>query len=491
MLRWLNWIGAALCGTGLVLSALPVGGAADELPAGHKRHTVRGTAFRLNHFHVEQGREDSAKEYYKTILSPHLGFSSADQIESTKITDLLIYFGYSNVQPKDLHRLSSSDLMAKGASGDILATRFFAPKITDVHDQPVAVPEFGFGWRKLVRFRPTADSPAAAKGMLALYFLQNTVVAKATDDPYDADNAVSLFNQAIVARKKPVGGSFGDSLRSAYFLTYGPLVKVKEVQEGNTVRKVPDKASGDFENDGKLTFSLLATFDENDRNPETNSKAKEYFVPEACEQCHGGRIRGKVNFLDTDHWFDRVLPAYGLAEAKFSLEDFTAIAASPHGILYDGGKDTNTAQFKAAFDVIRGLNEGIKAQNADAGGSQFQLRAVTKWLDLHATDSQRVPPIKRGFGNQLWEENNDHKKIVYYLNRYCYRCHSSIAYNVFDRQAVIARKGTIERKVLEIERPFDWMPQDRIFPGLQHQDGIAQATGDLKEFLDLLNAVPE
>jgi hypothetical protein len=100
-----------------------------------------------------------------------------------------------------------------------------------------------------------------------------------------------------------------------------------------------------------------------------------------------------------------------------------------------------------------------------------------------------VPPYERGFGSTLWDSTSDRqRRLLYYLNRYCYRCHSSIKYNVFDRANVEARSSTIDpdiqTRVQEIADPNTWMPQDRPFPGLT----AGVPTGDLKEFLDLLNS---
>ena len=143
---------------------------------------------------------------------------------------MLVYFGYSNINARDLHGLASDALMALSAQGDILATRFFAPKITDVHDKPVEVPELGFGWRKLVRLKAKIGSAADANGMQAVYILQNMAVPNVADDPFAADKIGSNFNQAIMIRKKLASGRFTDDQRSAYFLTYGRLVKLTQAR---------------------------------------------------------------------------------------------------------------------------------------------------------------------------------------------------------------------------------------------------------------------
>jgi hypothetical protein len=456
---------------------------ADDLPPSHPRLHVKGAGFQLKQFQVVQGTEDAARTYYKTVVASQMNFESATTIESSNIKSLLTYFGYPAITAKDLHQLSSDQLMGLSAAGDILATRFFAPKISDVKEKPVAVPENGgFGWRKLVRLKAKAGSAADSNGMQTLFFLQNIFEATVAGDPFDFNKNVSKFNQAIVIRKTG-SGPYNADKRPAYFLTYGRLVKVD-------AKGIPAPVGGQLQDDGPLIFSLKATFDEDDRDPETNSSPKEYFVPDSCLQCHGGATaRVKLNYLDTDHWIDRVTPDYGLSDPKFGLEDFTALSQSPQGVIYDGGKDTTTPMFKNAFSVIRQLNEEIKAQNADvAGPNNFQLAAVSKWLELHATETGYVPPFKRGFGAApIWDPQSERdKKLIYYLNRYCYRCHSSVRYNVFDRLAVSNRASQIESRVLEINSPDIWMPQDRIFPGLAQNQGVGEATGDLKEFLDLL-----
>jgi hypothetical protein len=98
-----------------------------------------------------------------------------------------------------------------------------------------------------------------------------------------------------------------------------------------------------------------------------------------------------------------------------------------------------------------------------------------------------VPPHQRGFGPQPWDPANERDRILLYdLDRYCYRCHSSIKYHIFERQKVLNRKGDIEARVTELQDAIVWMPQDRMFPGLVQTGGVATPTGDLKQFLDLL-----
>lgn len=458
---------------------------AQDLPPNHQRLTVLGAAFQVNGFQVAIGNEEEARKYYKETVSPQLHFLAPETIENSTIKELLTYFGYTNVSASDLHRLSSDDLMRLADDGDILATRFFAPKITEVTTKPKPIPEhLGFGWRKLVRLKARPSSEAIANGMSMLVFLQNIFEKTVEGNPFNADKNVSKFNQAIVVRKE---GPFTADKQPAYFFAYSTLVKLNA--GGQPIKD----ADGNFENEGKLAFSLKATFDEVARDPETSVRISEYFIPRSCRDCHGGQvaIRAKLNFLDTDHWIDRVTPNYGLTDARFKEEDFTSLAVSPSQVIFDGGKDPATIQ--KAFDVIRRLNEEFRDQNKNiSGGNNFQLKAVERWLDLHRPErfgNNHAPPYERGFGDLLWDPNSESdKKTLYYLNRYCYRCHSSVKYNVFDKKAVVDRLASIRDRVTDVSTPDFWMPQDRMFPGLKiDPSGQPQVTDNLKEFFDLLD----
>ena len=491
--RNLLWRTARTVVCACALLSVAASTAADPLQPNHLRRVVTGSAFVHGHLQVATGNEGEARAYYRDKVAAQMNFMTAATIENSSIKDLLTYFGYPEINARDLHRLPSEQLMALGAGGDILATMFFAPKISRVETPAPASPA-AFGWRKLVRFKARPGSGADSNEMEALYFLQNIFESSPTATP-KADKNVSLFNQAIVTRKKIGAGSYSATRRALYFFAYDPLVKcdngsgVAKDCEGNDV---PLIVGGEFQDSGALGFKLKATFDA--RNPETEAAGKDFFyVPRSCEDCHGKSTpRGKVNFLDTDHWFDRVKPNYGLAAPKFGQEDFTALAQP---ILTDGGTDTTTPQFKSAFDVIRTLNAEIKAQQADLNPDieareNFPLRAVSKWLELHdpslADATRHVPPYERGFGPQPWDQASvGERTLLYYLNRYCYRCHSSVKYNVFERQEVLAKKGDIEDRVTVLDDQKVWMPQDRVFPGLD-QTGGEDPTGDLKEFLDLL-----
>ena len=75
----------------------------------------------------------------------------------------------------------------------------------------------------------------------------------------------------------------------------------------------------------------------------------------------GGRF-GKVSFLDTDHWVDRVVPNYNLGDPKFALEDFTELTKS-RTVSCTTPTVRTTHRTQKAFGVIRLLNDEAKAQN--------------------------------------------------------------------------------------------------------------------------------
>jgi hypothetical protein len=198
---------------------------------------------------------------------------------------------------------------------------------------------------------------------------------------------------------------------------------------------------------------------------------KKYFVYVSCIHCHGRELPGaKLQYLDTDHWLDRVA----------SDDDFAAVGQSKYPVLYDAGKDPNTPQHDAAFEVVRQLNQEILEQNqlADEAAKKaqvpedqiavFQTRAAANWLfTLHKNSSQHVPPEKRGIlgtdGKTVWNPNDKKEvELIRMLNRFCFRCHSSVKYHVFDKKAVVANAGVFRYHLVDAMEWPERMPQDRL-----------------------------
>lgn len=437
----------------------------------------------LVHILVEPGSENEARAYYTAIeaeLNVDLGDFSPGGTDRSTIDTLLRYVGHqrndgTGVKANDLEIADSDVLMdltklkafftstgrppeevVSFNPGDVAVTRWFSPKITDV-----AVPNDlinNFGWRKLVRLKPLAGSEAANKKVAGMYVLFNVFSTRdqlTTGSPFAQR---SLNNQVILTKT-----SDSTLSQSAYFLVFGEIKQ-------------------DVPKSGEIIFALNASFDF--RHPTTAPPGAAYFVPRACAQCHGAELesqKGKLNFLDTDHWFDRVQ----------SNDDFGFITTTTHGVLFDGGKDQSSAKFAEAFAVIRGLNVEIEQQNSavDADREGFALRTVRNWLALHASRVSHVGIVEDANGdgfldrsirgdagfpgeNDRWRKNDRvDESLLPLLNRYCYRCHSSVRYSIYDRSIVRFNSGeTLQRKMQKLltEIPtgpplqsVPFMPQDR------------------------------
>jgi len=371
---------------------------------------------------VRPGNPEDADRYYNTIRTALSGFPIA-RLQDSTITDMFGYFGYNRLSPVDAEQLDPAALMKEGLSpgvkvGDVLVTRFFAPKIINVGAPQVnGVPRFGFGWRKVLRFRALDGSNARRAGLDAFFLLFNF----ASNDPVFPAGKRAGQIQGIL---QPV---YGGTHRDLYFLVYEAL---------------------DAANPQRVRAFLEASFDL--VNAGDNSK---YYVPIACAQCHGSEVANekgaKVNYLDTDHFIDR------------TGDDFKKV--NPASVIVDGAP---------AYDTFRALNTAIVAQNEAVGGKgKFAWLAGMKWLELHAKNSpdanRHVPPLRRGFvanaGDKVWTAGNAvDEQLLPMLNQYCYRCHSSVRYHVFQKQVVFDRKDRLKGYV-----SGDLMPQDRKFDAAQ------------------------
>lgn len=428
---------------------------------------------------VEQGDKPGALAYYteigvklalpKPLIVPDPETPSATTFNAeVTLQTLLDWAGYKELLATDLEKLPSfeindpsvlatrvtnstqfRDYFASNPIGhrDIVATRYFSPKITDVSGLS-APGELKYGFRKVIRLKVRPDSLAAsppanidAIWVLFNYFVKTSALGT---QPLELGSSVNI---QLIAVRKP-------SITTGY-----PLYWLVFDEARNGVHP--------------LIGHLNATFDARDPELVKSSPSpspnpiKPYFVPLACAQCHGvTKDRGKLNFLDTDHWFQRVL-----ADKTMPGNDFPLYAPAPHGVLLDGGKDTTSAEFKKAFADIRLMNQEIEAQNTAVPGNGFQTKAVQHWNKLHETNDRFLKPVERGvpiaFGGAVvkWERSNeDDRQLIELLDRYCYRCHSSVKYNVYEKLTVRFKKQDILNLIdpaitVDLENR---MPQDRL-----------------------------
>lgn len=445
---------------------------------------------------IESGEKTETDIYYQRV-----GKLINFKIEGSTLNGFLDYLGYKGISAADFETLPSEELMptttaefsalaakvtnsgqfvsahslADFTGDNVLVSRFFAPKIVNFNDKNPHGPSlnpFNPGWRKLVRLRAIPGSRADVAGMQTAYILFNVFEPDETKDPFKNE---SVNNQVMLIPK--VNSTAPATLSdAAFWLLY------------------LTRSTG-----YPLGFALKVGFDLPNCTIGTPgcSTTRDYFVPRACAQCHGHDTLGaaldgapvkpnaaktdientqdmlvgvyafaKVNYLDTDQWYDMI--AY----------DFPGTAAGQHDALFDGVKNNpSSPKHQRAFDVLRKLNTAIEKQNAGSarpdGSDKFKRLAVTKWLELHQTDASHISPIKRGLevtAGQVWSAANaDDEKLLGLLNRYCFRCHSSLKWSVFDRSALFqnGRKITIPAFV-----GINFMPQGRLVPPADKDDLI-------------------
>jgi hypothetical protein len=399
---------------------------------------------------VPRGSPEKAAAYYQN-LAKVLEFKDSTKIFDSTLDDVTSYLGYPGLSGADLQRIpsdilmdptrlgkpcpiaptadvtpappclsavSNSDVFTQAFAtipprpGDILASRFFAPKITNVNDAPETR---GLGWRKLIRLKSRPGS-AATK--------------------HSIDSAIILFNFFTAPGVKPFGTS-ADSVNTQVMLTI--------------TAPAPDKDSiywldyTSLSKGGKLSLELDASFDARDFQPNLapgggTSGVQAYYVPDGCVGCHGGEnfSRPLINYLDTDHWFDRL------------DNDFARVRAEGTPVLFDAGSDDpTTPDFAKAFDSIRQFNEEAARHASFAAPQAFHLTAAQTWLRIHESSNNHFPAIQRAVqSSATWNaQTPGDTETLALLNRYCFRCHGTIKFNVFDKAAVQSRLSQIRSRL--------------------------------------------
>ncbi|QDU94491.1 hypothetical protein [Lignipirellula cremea] len=391
---------------------------------------------------VPAGSEDEAHRYYQQI-GKELGFANEEPPAS--LDQLIAYLGYAGLTTSDLLRLEPQVLInleqlpAKVASperfrkhfvdrplntDEILSVRFFAPKTTDVSGK---VEPRKLSWRWLVRLKARPDSPAERNGVALCFLMSNSYVPLSAKSPFEK---AGLVNQVILVRR--AGADLPSPL---YWMLFDSI-----------------------DNGGKLAASALTSWDAADPDLPRHDPLKKYYVPGACVHCHGGAEKnGMLSYLDTDHWIDRTRLG----------DDFEDLGRSPFHPIYDSGGDSKTKQYATTFDVLRKLNVEIQQQNHRVNPTSFITQAADTWVRLHQQSPESAPTLDRGIPGKddvTWNKANaTDRELLPLLNRYCYRCHSSLAYHVFDKQAVLERVDDMVYRLEEEDFSLR-MPQDRNLP---------------------------
>jgi hypothetical protein len=359
---------------------------------------------------VMHGDRARAEQYYDEIATnTHLGISvrAAPGGDISTLPLLFEYLGRGDLVPAKLESDAPTLVEGMAAAGDILVTTFFAPKTSDVLTHG---PARSYNWRRVVRIKSAPESSADRHHIDRAYVLFNV----ATNAPHAGpQGALSVVVQVILTARGDRHGMY-----AAYWILY-------KGRTGNWV----------------LRNSFPASFDGGDFSdvPAPN----EYFVPDACGQCHGQSRKGAaLNLLDTDYLHDRVQD-----------EDFEAVAQY-NAPLFDAGDEVGSQQFQTAFGRIRKLNEEIKAQNRLAAAQDpfaatqtFRGKSIEKWVEQHQSADRFLEPHERGFASagpdDAWPASQENDARLKLLERYCYRCHSTLGFNVFDRSFVLSNKSTM------------------------------------------------
>jgi hypothetical protein len=406
---------------------------------------------------VPRGSEDGARSYYKSLATT-LGFSTPDGIFQTTLDDVASYLGYGGIQGIDLQNLPPEVLMdpnrllapcppdeaanncpntlrnldalrrTLGAASiqpdDILAIRFFAPKIMNIKLPEDTRP---LGWRKLVRLRARPGSAAQMHNIASGIILFNIFTDRNATPFSPRDESVNT-QVMLVTELSRVPRPNQDGPDTLYWLDYDKLSK-----------------------GGRLAFALEASFDANELD--ANEGVQPYFVPDGCVACHGNNeTRSMVNYLDTDHWYDRL------------DNDFPEVKRRGLALVFDARtNDTTAPAYASAFDVIRRFNEEADAQAHVAQPRHDEVLASQKWLELHASSHEHFPPIKRAIGPApQWSPAE--ADVLSTLNQYCFRCHGTVKFSVFNRQSVQDRRPNIKERIKADAVIGDRMPPDRDLP---------------------------
>jgi hypothetical protein len=204
----------------------------------------------------------------------------------------------------------------------------------------------------------------------------------------------------------------------------------------------------------KLSYSTTTSWDAADPALTAQSGVREYFVPTACQQCHGGRPESATpHFFDTDYTLDRVQPG----------DDFHAsVGQGPFGALFDCGKDQESDQFRRGFASFRKLNEEILAHNRAVKTAPLHIAGAENWMRMHADSDRHAPPLERAWpGENGWKASKEtDRNLLPLLNRFCYRCHGTIYYSVYDRDTVAFLADYMLTRLTATDAA-DHMPLDR------------------------------
>ena len=295
-------------------------------------------------------------------------------MRSWTFSDFLQIIGYAGF---DIRAAPCAQMSQAADAEEILSLRYFAPKTSSVD-------RFGnaseLGWRQIVRLRVRAAAPRRNDvGLDAVCILANyqQLIAAAAGDPF---TTAPVYLQVMMVFTEP-------AIRPARWLL--------------------------FDQSMVITPSIRATFAGGDTAASVGGI--NLFVPGACGQCHGGdRYRPHLNLFDVDNWTERAQQG----------DDFEAVPDDR--VIAVGSCAAN------AFDVARHLNRLVFEHNATPALNtpSFVLSGAESWNAKHQSRTY-VPRLERSHGSTNWSAGE--KELLDLLSRYCYRCHGTILFDVYNR----------------------------------------------------------
>lgn len=374
-----------------------------------------------------RGTDTAASSYYvesaMALGIPGGTYSNpAAAYEAWVIGDFLRYMGFSGFP----FRASPCDQMAvAGKRDEVLALRYFAPKTSSVGRDGHATE---LGWRQIIWLRARLGSTAAGVGIESAFVLLN-FQQPAGDVAKDPFARPPLYTQVMLVSTDPVR-------RPTRWLVFG---------------QDQTRANG-----------IKATFEGGD----VASGGQTLHLPDACAQCHGGDERlPHLNLLDIDNWSDRASEGdtFGIVSSR------ALVGLTPMGHCTT-----------RPIDVVRKLNQEIQRHN-DLEGLRtpaFVREAVASWNAKH----QRVDAVAmadRSFGKTRWVSLlRKDKELLGMLNRYCYRCHGTIRFDIYNRSQVVTMADRAIRQINLGLMPLD-RQRDRLLPDAERQK-LVQLLDDLK-----------
>ncbi|PTL79939.1 hypothetical protein [Vitiosangium sp. GDMCC 1.1324] len=374
--------------------------------------------------------------------------------------------------------------------GDILVSRFFAPKIVNFS---VAPEKRNIGWRRLVRINSRPNSEAAKHQVESAWILFNHFTSPPVHSPYGGTPPTEQLKDSPWGKVKIVtpGNMKNGSVNTQVALVTRCTATKEECAEVDSIYWVD---FGPSDKGYKLSYQLDAFFDAGNLVAAGDTAgAAPYFVPNGCDTCHGS-LKGQaiLNLLDTDHWMDRLTDG-----------DFPALARpDAPAPLFDAGKDTKSPQYAAAFDIIRTLNREIADMQRRINNQSFQLAATDKWLQLHQSSVQPEPDLITrafefaNFNHPLhatrkptptplkWTSKAEDKELVGLLNKYCYRCHGAIRFDVFSKDMIADQTSPMLDRI-------DPNPTQAKVTGFQMPPDRSLPAKDKQRLLDLLDQLDQ